>query len=326
LTIQLWDQDIVKYSDMIVGCTIDLSTKMDICHYVKDDVTGARNSLMLFPGDKNATQAFDRDNMCSCFLGKCCECPDFCGGAEEDLTLEEANELRRKHALEQASNLPPGQAGTPTMGEAAAITDEEAEDNQLLVVENATEDADGHAEIEAQIDARIQEEEDQAKAVARKGHGKNCCLRWYDDWVPWWLKCILSTCYCCDCQTTQNGQQMIQAMTEVSGLSDDITGLDSDWLPMHDPRTGELLGSCLMTIEIVPKRIGDERANAKGRSEPNLYPYLPPPTGRMHFSLNPFYVLYECCGPKLFFQAIFCCLCMLVILAYWFLKSSRIID
>ena len=36
----------------------------------------------------------------------------------------------------------------------------------------------------------------------------------------------------------------------------------------------------------------------KGRDEPNMNPYLPPPVGRIKFSLNPFTMLNQLTGPK----------------------------
>lgn len=42
-------------------------------------------------------------------------------------------------------------------------------------------------------------------------------------------------------------------------------------------------GEVLMSIEIMPKAVADLRKAGLGRSEPNMNPYLPPPTGRMKF-------------------------------------------
>ena len=38
---------------------------------------------------------------------------------------------------------------------------------------------------------------------------------------------------------------------------------------------------------------------AGGRSEPNNNPFLPPPVGRLKFTLNPFVMGSQLCGPKL---------------------------
>ena len=56
-------------------------------------------------------------------------------------------------------------------------------------------------------------------------------------------------------------------------------------------------GSVLLSMEILPSSLAeDEFKNGAGRSEPNVHPYLPPPTGRMKwvsyvFSYRKFYCL-----------------------------------
>ena len=58
----------------------------------------------------------------------------------------------------------------------------------------------------------------------------------------------------------------------------------------------------MISMKLVPKADADGRfANGFGRSEPNLFPTLPEPVGRLKLTAmwNPFYVLSECLGPKL---------------------------
>ncbi len=43
------------------------------------------------------------------------------------------------------------------------------------------------------------------------------------------------------------------------------------------------MGSLLLSIELLPKDLAESVPVGMGRSEPNLNPYLPPPTGRMTF-------------------------------------------
>ncbi len=45
----------------------------------------------------------------------------------------------------------------------------------------------------------------------------------------------------------------------------------------------EDMGSLLLSIELLPKDLAESVPVGTGRSEPNLNPYLPPPTGRMTF-------------------------------------------
>jgi hypothetical protein len=42
-----------------------------------------------------------------------------------------------------------------------------------------------------------------------------------------------------------------------------------------------------MSLEILPKWKADICKVGKGRDEPNVNPYLPPPVGRFQFTLNP---------------------------------------
>ena len=54
----------------------------------------------------------------------------------------------------------------------------------------------------------------------------------------------------------------------------------------------------------------DAKPAGFGRNDPNANPYLPPPTGRMKFSLNPFVMGAELCGPKICAQITCCLLCI----------------
>ena len=42
-----------------------------------------------------------------------------------------------------------------------------------------------------------------------------------------------------------------------------------------------------MSLEILPKWKAQVCVVGKGRDEPNVNPYLPPPVGRFQFTLNP---------------------------------------
>jgi len=56
----------------------------------------------------------------------------------------------------------------------------------------------------------------------------------------------------------------------------------------------------LISVQLVPEQLFEELPCGHGRSEPNTNPVLPKPVGRLSFSLNPFYMLYQLLGPKLF--------------------------
>ncbi len=44
-------------------------------------------------------------------------------------------------------------------------------------------------------------------------------------------------------------------------------------------------------LRVMPKEIAKKREVGTGRENPNMEPYLPPPVGRIEFSLNPFKML-----------------------------------
>lgn len=73
------------------------------------------------------------------------------------------------------------------------------------------------------------------------------------------------------------------------------------------------MGKVWLSVSIWPKRQAEGFPSGTGRSAPNVNPYLPPPVGRMHFSLNPFYVFYELCGPQLMCRFLLC-LCFVITL------------
>ena len=53
----------------------------------------------------------------------------------------------------------------------------------------------------------------------------------------------------------------------------------------------------------------------KGRDEPNMNPYLPPPVGRVKFSWNPFTMLNQLTGPK-FRKKCYCIVCIICLIIY----------
>lgn len=69
------------------------------------------------------------------------------------------------------------------------------------------------------------------------------------------------------------------------------------WIDMKD-RKGVVNGKVKLQIDILPKEQAEAYANAVGRAEPNHSPYLPPPTGRIMWSLNPWTMLNQCVAPR----------------------------
>ena len=77
---------------------------------------------------------------------------------------------------------------------------------------------------------------------------------------------------------------------------------------------GEQGGRVLCSLEILPKNIADIEPLGKGREDPNMNPYLPPPVGRLEFTLNPFKMINQCVGPKFRRKCYcYCILCLIIV-------------
>ena len=57
-------------------------------------------------------------------------------------------------------------------------------------------------------------------------------------------------------------------------------------------------GRVLCSLEMVPKWKKELNPVGKGRDEPNVAPYLPPPVGRIQFTFNPIKMFNQLIGPK----------------------------
>jgi hypothetical protein len=86
---------------------------------------------------------------------------------------------------------------------------------------------------------------------------------------------------------------------------------DADWvqLSIHDRENARVKpqGEVAISIAIVPKTEYEAQPVGNGRSEPNQDPYLPPPTGRFSFSLDPMKILAEMC--PMWLRICLCCCC-----------------
>jgi len=71
-------------------------------------------------------------------------------------------------------------------------------------------------------------------------------------------------------------------------------------------------------VEVWPGDQAEAQPAGAGRGEPNANPHLPPPQGRLHFSLNPFSMLSQLLGPRIccYLSTLFCCF-ILVVFAFY---------
>ena len=80
-------------------------------------------------------------------------------------------------------------------------------------------------------------------------------------------------------------------------------------------KNGKKGGRVLISVEVMPQWYADLHPVGKGRGEPNMNPYLPPPVGRIQFTLNPFKMLNQFTGPK-FRKKIYKTLCWICLIVY----------
>ena len=99
---------------------------------------------------------------------------------------------------------------------------------------------------------------------------------------------------------------------EFEPASEDPEGIKF-WVQCY--KAGKQGGRVMCSLEILPQWKADLNKVGKGRDEPNLDPYLPPPVGRFEFSLNPFKMLNQCVGPK-FRRKMYCFICLCLLMVY----------
>ena len=90
------------------------------------------------------------------------------------------------------------------------------------------------------------------------------------------------------------------------------------WVQMY--KNEAKAGRVLCSLEVLPMWKAKSCPVGKGRDEPNVNPYLPPPVGRISFSLNPLTMVNQLVGPKfrkkMYTTLIMCCLityCIIIV-------------
>jgi hypothetical protein len=114
-------------------------------------------------------------------------------------------------------------------------------------------------------------------------------------------------------------QKKLYGDIEFLKKSDDEDGIKF-WVQCYKGRTdvtgeGEKGGRVMCSLEILPKALAEIEKVGKGRDEPNVNPYLPPPVGRFEWTLNPCKLFKQCIGPK-FRRKSYCIYLCCTVLAY----------
>ena len=96
-------------------------------------------------------------------------------------------------------------------------------------------------------------------------------------------------------------------------------------LTFHDRERNRLVqrGRVAISIHIVPEAEYENDPVGSGRSEPNKDPYLPPPTGRFSFSIDPIKILSELC-PVWLRWCICCCCCCCCCIIFLILAMTQL--
>ena len=101
---------------------------------------------------------------------------------------------------------------------------------------------------------------------------------------------------------------MVVHLIGPNALSDSDDGGDDDEEAKPAGPTWGYCGQLRIQMELLPKQLAEERPVGKGREEPNQFPSLPEPTGRVEFSLNPIAMLSTLVGPAFATKLLFCLL------------------
>lgn len=91
-----------------------------------------------------------------------------------------------------------------------------------------------------------------------------------------------------------------------------FTDDDSFWITTKG-KSGEDI-RLRLDVRIYPGSIAEKNEVGEGRNEPNLLPHLPPPIGRISFSLNPFTMLAQLVN-KEYLAKLYKIICLLVCVA-----------
>jgi hypothetical protein len=97
---------------------------------------------------------------------------------------------------------------------------------------------------------------------------------------------------------------------------------ESFWVDMKD-KDGHVNGRLRIQVDILPKELAESFLVGEGRSDPNHSPFLPPPVGRIVWTLNPWTMLSQLVAPHIRNKVI-CIVCLVICLIIFFLMLPNI--
>jgi hypothetical protein len=89
---------------------------------------------------------------------------------------------------------------------------------------------------------------------------------------------------------------------------------DSFWLTLDKPGKDGKSPKVRLDIRVLPGALAEKKKLGEGRTEPNMEPHLPPPIGRIQFSLNPITMLAQLVN-KEYLNKLYALICVLVCVA-----------
>ncbi|KAJ8599899.1 hypothetical protein CTAYLR_002819 [Chrysophaeum taylorii] len=284
LFIQAWDQDILKWNDIIAESQVDLGRYLKKCYQ-------KRQTIKLFKGMGGVKKVGAKNK------------PDPSKQAPSAVNDEE-------NPLVPAADVPAPDVDDSLQRQRRAALEEERRQQE-----------------QAERRRRQKKKKKKKKEAEPEKKPGQCGYCW---------KALGACWYCCcagrgkeveatgaDTKEAQDKEvadedteAFVAQFKEMTGWGD-TDPKDSSWLYMdkldHETGVREPMGRLCVSLSILPKGIADVEQAGFGRSEPNQHPYLPPPTGRLYFSLNPFIMGSQLCGPKICAQLTSCIICLGVI-------------
>lgn len=95
---------------------------------------------------------------------------------------------------------------------------------------------------------------------------------------------------------------------------DDKTQFWMKMMTINDKNKEISRGNLKVSIDVLPIKDAEDNPVGKGREDPNMNPYLPPPTGRLELSLNPCKMIDQLIDAKTK-RKIYCGCCCIAFLA-----------